>query len=113
VDFPYVDCCFAQSFRLRDHALASSHVYRSFLLRELPRLKKGHYRSQRLTVPTRILAGEADPVLRGDILAGYEPNADEMSVEIVERCGHFIAEERPELVIERARELFGPVAASA
>ena len=43
------------------------------------------------------------------ILAGYEPYADE----IVERCGHFVAGERPELVIERARELFGPVAASA
>ena len=105
--------CFAQSFRPRDHALASSHVYRSFLTRELPRLKKGHYRSQRLTVPTRILAGVADPVIRGDILAGYEPYADEMSVEMVERCGHFVAEEQPELVIERARELFGPVAASA
>lgn len=105
--------CFAQSFRRRDHALASSHVYRSFLLRELPRLRKGHYRSQRLTVPTRILAGVADPVIRRGILAGFEPYADDMSVEIVERCGHFVAEEQPELVIERARELFGPVAASA
>jgi pimeloyl-ACP methyl ester carboxylesterase len=99
--------CYAQSFRSRDHALAASHVYRSFLTRELTRLKKGHYRSQRSSVPTRILAGEADPVVRADILAGYEPYADDMSVETVERCGHFIAEERPDLVIERARELFG------
>jgi len=105
--------CFAQSFRTPDHARASSHVYRSFLLRELPRLKKGHYRSQRLTVPTHVLWGEADPVIRGDILAGYEPYADEMNVEMVERCGHFIAEERPELVIERARELFGTAVASS
>jgi pimeloyl-ACP methyl ester carboxylesterase len=101
--------CYARSFQSRGHALASSHVYRSFLMRELPRLKKGHYRSQRLSVPTRVLAGEADPVIRADILAGYEPYADDMSVEIVERCGHFVAEERPDLVIERARELFGPV----
>jgi pimeloyl-ACP methyl ester carboxylesterase len=98
--------CYAQSFRPRDHALASSHVYRSFLTRELPRLKKGQHRSRRSPVPTRILTGEADPVIRADILAGFEPYADEMSVEEVERCGHFIAEERPELVIERARELF-------
>jgi pimeloyl-ACP methyl ester carboxylesterase len=102
--------CYAKSFQSHDHASASSHVYRSFLTKELPRLRKGHYRSQRLSVPTRILAGEADPVIRGDILAGYEPYADDMSVEIVERCGHFVAEERPELVIARARELFGPVA---
>lgn len=101
--------CYAQSFRYRDHALASSHVYRSFLLRELPRLKKGHYRSQRSSVPTRILAGEADPVIRADILAGFEPYADDMSVEEIKGCGHFIAEERPDLVIERARELFAPV----
>lgn len=99
--------CYAESFRSRDHALASSHVYRSFLTRELPRLKKGHYRSQRSSVPTRILSGEADPVIRPGILAGFEPYADEMSVEEVAGCGHFIAEEKPELVIERARELFG------
>jgi pimeloyl-ACP methyl ester carboxylesterase len=104
--------CYAESFRSRDHALASSHVYRSFLLRELPRLKKGHYRSQRSSVPTRILVGDADPVIRADILAGFEPYADEMSVETVERCGHFIAEERPEIVVERARELFGPAASA-
>lgn len=100
--------CYAESFRRHDHALASSHVYRSFLLRELPRLKKGFYRSQRSSVPTRILAGDADPVNRADILTGFEPYADDMSVETVERCGHFIAEERPDLVIERARALFGP-----
>lgn len=99
--------CFAESFRSRDHALASSHVYRSFLLRELPRVKKGHYRSRRSPVPTRLLAGEADPVVRGEILEGYEPYADDLSVEIVPGCGHFVAEEKPELVIERARELFG------
>ena len=100
--------CFAESFRPRDHALASSHVYRSFLLRELTRLKKGHYRSQRSSVPTRILTGEADPVVRMDIMGGYEAYADDMSVEEIAGCGHFIAEEKPELVIERARALFGP-----
>jgi pimeloyl-ACP methyl ester carboxylesterase len=105
--------CYAQSFRSRDHARASSRVYRSFLTRELPRLKKGHYRSQRLSVPTRILAGEADPVIRADILAGFEPYADDMSVEILEDCGHFVAEERPDAVLDHARELFGLAGASS
>jgi pimeloyl-ACP methyl ester carboxylesterase len=99
--------CFAESFRSRDHALASSHVYRSFLLRELTRLKKGHYRSQRSSVPTHLLHGDADPVIRADILGGYEAHADEMRIEEVAGCGHFIAEEKPELVVERARALFG------
>lgn len=92
---------------------APPHVYRSFLTRELTRLKKGRYRSRRLTVPTRLLAGEADPVIRPEILAGFEPYAEGMSVETVERCGHFVAEERPDVVIERARELFGTVASAS
>jgi pimeloyl-ACP methyl ester carboxylesterase len=29
-----------------------------------------------------------------------------MRVELVPGCGHFIADERPDLVAERARELF-------
>ena len=38
------------------------------------------------------------------MLAGYQHHADEMRVELVPGCGHFIADERPELVAERARE---------
>ena len=83
-------------------------MYRSFLTRELPRLKKGHYRSQRLTVPTRILAGEADPVVRADILGGYEPYADEMSVEILSGCGHFVAEEKPRELVAELRRFLAP-----
>jgi len=105
--------CYARSFQAAGHADAASHVYRSFLTRELPRLRAGHYRSQRLTVPTRILCGEADPVVRPELLAGYEPYADEMSVEVVERCGHFVAEARPDVVVERARELFDTPAGRA
>ncbi len=98
--------CYAQSFRSPDHAAAASHVYRSFLTRELPRLKKGYHRSRRSPVPTLLLAGEADPVIRADILTGHESYADDLRVETVERCGHFIAEERPDVVLARARELF-------
>jgi pimeloyl-ACP methyl ester carboxylesterase len=102
--------CYARSFQAPDHAAAASRLYRSFLTRELPRLRRGHYRSRRLTVPTRILCGEADPVVRPEILAGYEPFAEDMSIEAIEGCGHFIAEEKPEIVSERARQLFGPAA---
>ena len=40
------------------------------------------------------------------MLAGYEHHADEMEVELVAGCGHFIADERPDLVADRAREFF-------
>jgi pimeloyl-ACP methyl ester carboxylesterase len=36
-----------------------------------------------------------------------------MAVEYVPDSGHFIAEEQPELVAERALELFGTVAANS
>ena len=52
--------CYAQSFRSRDHALASSHVYRSFLTARAAAAEKGPLPLQRSPVPTRILAGEAD-----------------------------------------------------
>jgi pimeloyl-ACP methyl ester carboxylesterase len=103
--------CYAQSFRSADHALASSHLYRSFLRREVPRLRDGHYRSRRLSVPTRLLTGEADPVVRAEALDGFQDYADDMTLEVVERSGHFIAEERPDLVLERIAGLFDPVAA--
>jgi pimeloyl-ACP methyl ester carboxylesterase len=38
------------------------------------------------------------------MLAGYERHAEEMTVELVPGCGHFIADERPDLVAERARD---------
>lgn len=101
--------CFAQSFRRADHALASSRLYRNFLRREVPRLRAGHYRSQRLQVPTRLLTGEADRVVQAAALGGFQPYAEQMSIEVVERSGHFIAEERPEVVLATAAELFDPV----
>ena len=39
-------------------------------------------------------------------MRGFEPHADQMKAEIVEGCGHFIPEERPDLVVRHARELF-------
>jgi len=105
--------CFAQSFPSRDHARASSQLYRTFLTKEVPRLRKGHYRSRRLAVPTRLLVGEADPLIRVDDMGGFEAYASEMSVAEVERAGHFIAEERPDVVVAEARELFGAAGAAS
>ena len=57
-------------------------------------------------MPTRLLFGTDDVALRPQILAGYERHADDMQVELVDGCGHFIADEMPDLVAERAREFF-------
>jgi pimeloyl-ACP methyl ester carboxylesterase len=97
---------FADNLAEPDRARAAVRMYRVFNLREIAPLLAGRYDSQRLTVPTLLLFGTDDTALRPRLLAGYERHADEMRVELVPGCGHFIADERPDLVAERARELF-------
>jgi pimeloyl-ACP methyl ester carboxylesterase len=62
-------------------------------------------------VPTLWLHGSGDPVIRPFMLQGTERYADDLKVELVEGAGHFIADERPELVLERALSFFSAPAA--
>lgn len=94
-------------------AHASALLYRTFLLREMVPILRGRYASSRLRVPTLLLFGVGDPAISTRLLGGYETHADDMRVELVADCGHFIAEEQPDLVAARARELFGATAAGA
>jgi pimeloyl-ACP methyl ester carboxylesterase len=89
-----------------DRARASVQMYRVFQLREQPELFRGRYAGQRLTVPTLHLHGTEDAALRPKMLAGWERHADDMRVELVEGCGHFIADEAPDLVADRAVAFF-------
>jgi pimeloyl-ACP methyl ester carboxylesterase len=95
---------FSDSFMTSDHARAAVQMYRVFNMKEVWPIMRGRYFGQRLTVPTFLLHGADDLALRPELLAGYERHADEMKVELVPGCGHFIADERPDLVAERARE---------
>jgi pimeloyl-ACP methyl ester carboxylesterase len=99
---------FGSTFMEPARARAAVQMYRAFNLRETVPIMRGRYAEARLTVPTRMLFGTEDRALRPEVLAGYERHADEMEVEFVPGCGHFIADEMPELVAERAREFFAP-----
>ncbi|HEX8075478.1 MAG TPA: alpha/beta hydrolase [Thermoleophilaceae bacterium] len=81
---------------------ASVQYYRSFLTREMGPLAKGAYNDKRLTVPTLLLVGSSDPVAQIDEV--YRQKADDMTVEVVEGAGHWLPEEKPEAVLERALE---------
>ena len=83
-------------------ARASVRLYRTFLAREVARSPRG-----RLRVPTRIVLGDRDPAIPTVLLDGAQENAEDVSIEIVPECGHFVPEEHPELVAQRARERFG------
>lgn len=88
-------------------ARATVQLYRTFLLHEGPAAIAGKYRSQRLTVPTRLVVGADDPVAAPALLSGWEPYADDMAVEVLPQVGHFVPEEAPQAVADRARALFG------
>ena len=88
---------FADRLREPEQAAASSALYRQFLLREVP----ASGGDPALPMPVKILFGTGDPALRPGMLAGlpYE-------IELVPGAGHFIVDERPELVADRAIAFF-------
>ena len=77
----------------------------TWVTRELGPILRGRYRDKRLTVNTRLLFGMRDGVVRREWLEGYQTYADSMEVIDVPDSGHFIAEERPDLVASTIREL--------
>ena len=97
---------FSDTFEEPERARAAVQMYRVFNLRETPEIVAGRYAEARLEVPTRLLFGTGDAVLRPEMLAGWRRHAPEMEVELVEGVGHFIADEAPDLVAARARDFF-------
>jgi len=91
---------------LRERREASAGYYRSFMLHDLPLLLKRHWYQYRLTVPTLMLYGTDDFVVRPPMLEGYERFADDMRIERIEGRAHFVIDSEPELVARRAREFF-------
>jgi pimeloyl-ACP methyl ester carboxylesterase len=99
---------FAGVLREPARARASSLIYREFLLREAPAIMRGRYDGSALTVPTLLLHGVRDAALgEGVSEDGVARAGGLLAIERVEDSGHFIAEERPDLVVARAREFLG------
>ncbi|HWD65870.1 MAG TPA: alpha/beta fold hydrolase [Solirubrobacteraceae bacterium] len=74
-------------------------MYRSFLTRDLPAAARGRFAGQRLEVPTRLLAGAGDLVTIG-LRSGPVPRQPNLEVEVVPGVGHWIPEQRPELIVD-------------
>jgi pimeloyl-ACP methyl ester carboxylesterase len=94
---------FASVLREPARARATAALYRG-ILRGSPSILQGRYGKRRLTVPTLLVAGEKDLVCSPRLLDGWQEHADDMRVERIPECGHFIADERPELLADRALE---------
>src|SRR5207248_1793588 len=66
----------------------------------------GRWAGHRLTVPTRLLFGRRDLYVSPRLLSDPGDRADALRIELVPDCGHFVVDERPELVADRALEQF-------
>ena len=98
---------FSRPLRAPARAHASQQLYRTFLLKEFPAIAAGRYQKHRLTVPTRMLFGVDDFAISPALLSrDTKEFADDFTIEFAPDTGHFIAEERPELVNDRALEFF-------
>lgn len=98
----YIDC-----MRQPGHAEAGSRWYRSFQTKEMRRWMGGEYDSKktgrRVEVPVRWLSGTEDPVITPDLSNGYADHIDDFELELVPGVGHWIVDQRPDLVLDRLR----------
>ncbi|HEY1457406.1 MAG TPA: alpha/beta hydrolase [Solirubrobacteraceae bacterium] len=104
---------YAALLRQPERIEASINLYRAFLTRELVPYLSGRYGTRRLQVPTLLLHGTRDPAVDHRRLGRWQENSDDMAVEYRDDSGHFIVEELPEIVAERASALFGGLSPQA
>ena len=88
-------------------AEAASLLYRTFLRSEVPALARGRYDGVRLTMPTLVLHGTADPVIRPAAVRGFAAHVDELGIAWLPGVGHFVVDEQPAQVAERIAAFLG------
>lgn len=91
-----------------ERAHASELLYRTFLLREAVAVFSGRYAGRRLEVPTLLLVGERDAAISTRVVRELAARADALELELVPETGHFIVDEKPELVADRTLAFFRP-----
>ncbi|MTE13044.1 alpha/beta fold hydrolase [Nocardia aurantiaca] len=95
---------FSERFRDPVVARTGTDTYRTFLVKEVPASVRSP-ETRRATVPVRALFGKDDAAVHYSLAAAETAQADDYRLELVEGCGHFIVDERPELVRARLIEL--------
>jgi pimeloyl-ACP methyl ester carboxylesterase len=94
---------FARRYMPPERARAAQLLYRAYQ-RAFAEVLRRRYDGLRLTVPTRLLFGARDVFISRALTKGWEGHADDFAVEYVDDSGHFIVDEKPELVADRIQE---------
>lgn len=98
---------YLERLRRPEQARATQLLYRSYLRTFMSVTRTPPYESMRLSPPTRLLFGAQDFAISKSLLRGHEGHADDFQIELVQDSGHFLPEEKPELVAERALAFLG------
>jgi pimeloyl-ACP methyl ester carboxylesterase len=98
---------YADQFQDRARAAAASRLYRYYLEMAQSILLRRAFAGQRLHTPTRLLFGADDFYIPLAVLEELEAHGDDLTLEVVRGCSHWMPEERPDLIATRARALFG------
>lgn len=94
---------YADRFRDPVCARAARDTYRTFWLREVS-ARARHPEQRRATIPIHALFGVHDAAIHPSLAAPETANADDYRLETA-NCGHFINDEKPDLVRARLVEL--------
>jgi pimeloyl-ACP methyl ester carboxylesterase len=94
---------YAERFRDPICARTATDTYRTFLLHEFPAAAR-HPEDRRITIPVRALFGRSDTAIHASMAAPETARADDYQVEFVD-SGHFIVDERPDLVRAKLLDL--------
>jgi pimeloyl-ACP methyl ester carboxylesterase len=82
---------------------AGFHYYRAGLEEDIAAFRGC---TKKLAMPVRAWGGER---FLGDITPMWKRVANDVQGGSIERCGHFMAEERPEFVLRQVNDLFSPL----
>lgn len=97
---------YAEAVRAPARARAAQQLHWRYVVHDVPRLITG-CRGLRLAVPTRILIGECDVVVRPGMARSSHRHAEDIQVTVVPEAGHLLPEERPVAVAAEIRDLIG------
>jgi pimeloyl-ACP methyl ester carboxylesterase len=97
---------FADRLSLPEQAHATQSLYRNYLRSVAVAPLGMPWDDVRLTTPAVLLIGDEEPAMPRQVTVPRSGMADDLRVEVVEDCGHFIPDQLPQLVADRAVEHF-------